>query len=391
MLSCILLAGCVGFAKGQSTKTLPGQAVKVGSPGGSQGNGNNNSVVLGNILKMLETNLLKQPEPVTTSFKNVDTTRSLGPEFGNDAIFQSLDSLDFGPCGYILKPGFFQADLAGFCIKAGTPAPAAGNGYMNAALQGPMAAIINHLVWNSLFNPHISQREIQVLLWAIIAKTRYSDFSTDLKRTANSLLSAKDLVQLSGGGIPIISKELFRQQIIQLPSVLHPILTAENNIRQLVASGSQDYDAIERWAIRAGIAAPQMIDTILKGRWTYMPAGYYVRYFPAGYKHTLVQVYMPDSTFSYAISKTGDSTASKQVAIHPCYDPTINVIQPGNNGAQRLITRPGYGVAWHRQFQCTMDLREPTLEEIMDDKKYRDYTHEISGKGICREGNAWRN
>jgi hypothetical protein len=350
VLSFLLLAGSIALAYGQSSKTFPGQPVKVGNPNPGRGNGNS-SVVLGNLLKVLETNLLKQPEPVTTSFKTVDTTHSLDPEFGNDTLFQSLDSLDFGPCGYNLKPGFFQADLAGFCIKAGTPAPAAGNGYMNASLQGPMAAIINHIVWNSLFNPRISQREIQVLLWAIIAKTKYSDFSTDLKRTANSLLSAKDLFQLSGGGIPIISKELFRQQIIQLPPVLHPILTAENNIRQLVASGTQDYDAIERWAITAGIAAPQKIDTILKGRWTYMPAGYYVRYFPAGYKHTLVQVYMPDSIVSYAMSKTGDSTASKHVA-HPCYDPTINVIQPGNNGAQRLVTRPGYGAVWRGKFNC---------------------------------------
>jgi hypothetical protein len=91
------------------------------------------------------------------------------------------------------------------------------------------------------------------------------------------------------------------------------------------------------------------------------------------------------------VLKTGDTIHSKQASMPACYDPTINVIQPGNNGAQRLITRPAYGVAWRGMVNCSGDLREPTLEEIMDDKKYRDYTREIESKRICGDNNAMRN
>lgn len=391
VLTCIFCIACIAFAQAQFFKTLPGQATKSGNTKTGNSNGSNTNVVLGNILKTLETNLLKQPEPITTSFNNVDTSNSLDAEFGKDAIFQSMDSLDFGPCGYNLKPGFFQMDLPSFCIRAGTPAPAAGNGYMNAALLGPMTAIVNHIVWNSLFNPTISQRQIQVLLWAIIAKTRFSDFSPDLKTTASSLLSSKDILKLTVGGIPILSKELLQGQIVQLPADVQQIFTAENNIRQLVANGSQDYDAMEQWAITAGMAAPEKIDTIVKGRWTFMPEGYYVRYFPAGYKHTVVQVYMPETNPKNGVGKFPDSIPAKPVAGQPCYDPTINVIQPGNNNAQRLIARPGFWVAWHRQILCPWNFREPTLDEIMDEKKYRDYTREIPNKGVFADAPGRRN
>ncbi len=73
-------------------------------------------------------NLLKKDDPITTSFNDVDTSNSLSPEFRNNEKYESLDSLDFGPQGYILKPGFFEAELLSYCIMPGTPSPPEGMG-----------------------------------------------------------------------------------------------------------------------------------------------------------------------------------------------------------------------------------------------------------------------
>ncbi|MBA2250523.1 MAG: hypothetical protein H0W12_10080 [Chitinophagaceae bacterium] len=46
-----------------------------------------------------------------------------------------MDSLDFGPQEYILKPGFFEVELLSYCIMPGTSSPSSGDGYMNAPLK----------------------------------------------------------------------------------------------------------------------------------------------------------------------------------------------------------------------------------------------------------------
>lgn len=286
-------------------------------------------------------NLLKKDDPITTSFNDVDTSNSLSPEFGNNEKYESLDSLDFGPQGYILKPGFFEAELLSYCIMPGTPSPTSGDGYMNAPLKGPMAEIVNHIVWNSMFYPKVTQREVQVLLWAIIAKTKFSDFSDAIKLTATTLLTPKDLLKLNGGLSATITDEMFKNEIIKMPSAMQQILTAENEIRKLVKNGENKYEAYEHWAVPAGMATGE--EKILKGRWTYVAdGGYYVRYFPWGYRRNRVQVYMPDRIIS---NKQGSgpnniSYYEEQNEAGPSFDPSANVSQPGKPGAQRLLLQP---------------------------------------------------
>jgi hypothetical protein len=290
-----------------------------------------------------EISLFKQQEPITTSFKDVDATGSLDPSFGNNEKYLPFDTLDFCPDGFVLQPGFFEATLQSFCIRAGTPSPTKGDGYMNAPLQGPMAEIVNHILWNYPFYPKVTQREVQVLLWTIIAKTPYDDYSNGAKETVNILLSANDIKKLKKAGTQAeIRDEIFNSEIIKMPKGLQAILKAENGIRKLAKNGSNDYAAYERMAIAGGIV-PDNKQVVSKGRWTYIKdKNYYIRYFPKGYKEIWVQLYVPERK---SLIQTGHGPFIQDLFDFPdkplCYDPSAEILMPSED-MQRLISTQGY-------------------------------------------------
>lgn len=294
-------------------------------------------------ISLPEINLFKQPEPITTSFKDVDATGSLDPSFGNNEKYLPFDTLDFCPDGFVLRPGFFEATLQSFCMRAGTPSPTKGDGYMNAPLQGPTADIVNHILWNYPFYPKVTQREVQVLLWTIIAKTPYDDYSHGAKETVNILLSANDIKKLKKAGTQAeIRDEIFNSEIIKMPKGLQAILKAENGIRKLAKNGSNDYDAYERMAIAGGIV-PDNKQVVSKGRWTYIKdKNYYIRYFPKGYKEVWVQLYVPERK---SLIPTGHGPFIQDLFDFPdkplCYDPSAEIEVPSED-MQRLISTQGY-------------------------------------------------
>lgn len=341
-----------------------------------------------------EISLFKQQEPITTSFKDVDMNNALERGFGNNERYIPLDTLELGPKGYILKPGFYSSVLQSFCIRAGTPAPSKGDGYANAELKGPMADIVNHILWNALFYPKVRQRSIQLLLWAIIAKTKYSDFSDEIKKTADTLLTARDISKLKkGGGATVIADELFNRQIIKMPDAIQSILTAENKIRQLSESDNNKYEEYEHWAVAAEIAVSTPVDSILKGRWNYDPEGYYIRYFPQGYKHVLVQLYVPVNIPANSTSISNEhgprysSFFDQETDLQPIpkyYDPTSKVSQPGKDGAQRLISRtPSYFEYlkrryWESEQPRKNEWRNPLYKAVKHpDKEYWDIDEDV--------------
>jgi hypothetical protein len=57
------------------------------------------------------------------------------------------------------------------------------------------------------------------------------------------------------------------------------------------------------------------------GRWSRHPDGYFVRYLPAAYSHTLTQLWVPPTS----------------VAVRIEYDPALHIAVPGNTARQRLI------------------------------------------------------
>ena len=266
--------------------------------------------------------ILKQPQAITTSFKDVDKTGSKPPSFLEGQQPQPLYLLPKAPTGgYKLCAGFFEMTCKSYCLHAGTRGPSSGDGYMYAPVLGPKSDVITLILKHAEKHPNVKQHDIQILLWAIIARTKFVDMGNDIKLTASTLLSPQELLMLEGGALGVLPASLMDKAKNQLPAAVQNVFEAENNIRRLAASGSSSYEEMERYAILAGIA-PQPDPEVPSGIWSLHPDGYYVRYFPSGYSITRVQVYVPAALID-----------TKPDVI---YDGPKSIACPANVGSQRL-------------------------------------------------------
>ena len=118
----------------------------------------------------------------------------------------------------------------------------------------------------------------------------------------------------------VLPASLMNKAKSKLPDGIQSVFEAENNIRQLVASGNYTYADMEKYAIIAGMA-PERTD-VPSGIWTLHPDGYYIRYFPSGYSRTKVHIYVPKELIA----------SGKKII----YDATNDIACPANTGSQRL-------------------------------------------------------
>jgi hypothetical protein len=266
---------------------------------------------------------LKQPSAITTSFEDVNREGEKMPDFIASLKLkaQPLYLLPKNPAGgFILCEGFYEMTNKSYCLKAGTFAPSKGDGYMYAPVLGSKEEIVVAILKSAEKHPEVEQHDIQALLWTIIARTKFADYNGQVKVTAIKLLTTKQLTQLEGGAWGVLPFDVMEKAKDQLPSGLRAVFEAENNIRQLVASGNYTYADMERYAIVAGMAPPR--SDVPSGIWTKHPDGYYVRYFPSGYAITKVQVYVPKELLA---------NGNKFI-----YDAAGDIACPANTGSQRL-------------------------------------------------------
>lgn len=264
--------------------------------------------------------IIKKPSPITTNFDDdVEMDGSLPESFGNEKTYlplHKMEKTDKG--GYKLCPGYYEMTNMSYCLKAGTHGPSGGDGYMFAPTEGKMEDIVNAILLNHATNhPGIDQKDVQMLLWAIIARSKFKDLSGKIKLVSTQLLTPDQIVKLNGGYVETIGGEAMNAGLIDLPPAARAVLEAENNIRRLVETGSNSYEDFEKFAILAGIA-PNDHPNVKRGMWSLHPDGYYIRYFPSGYSRTKVQIYVPES--------------KGQII----YDAIGTIACPANTGAQRL-------------------------------------------------------
>lgn len=266
--------------------------------------------------------ILKQPQAITTSFKDVNKTGSRPPSYREGEEPQPLYLLPKAANGgYKLCTGFFEMTNKSYCLHAGTRGPSKGDGYMLAPVLGPKSEVVILILKNGEKHPNVKQHDIQVLLWAIIARTRFVDMGNDIKLTATTLLSPQQLLMLEGGALGVLPAGLMDKAKDQLPAALQSVFEAENNIRRLAASGNASYEEMERYAILAGIA-PQPDAEVPSGIWSLHPDGYYIRFMPSSYSATRTQIYVPKELID---TKPG-----------LVYDAPNGIACPANVGAQRL-------------------------------------------------------
>jgi hypothetical protein len=197
--------------------------------------------------------------------------------------------------GFVLeRVGSYVYDLESYCLRAGTYAPGSGDGYLYAPIKGPQAHIIRGILQRSYQHPEIEQKEIQVLLWAVIVRTKLSDMSREMQLTAAKLLTPKELFEVNGGALGLIPESQFDNAFAELPEGIRRVMEAEARMREMLTEGQTRYEDLERVAVLHGVASVgEGSREVPKGRWSYHPDGYFIRYFVFGYAHTQIQLSIP--------------------------------------------------------------------------------------------------
>ena len=270
--------------------------------------------------------------PITTSLEDARWADPSKDNFTPREPVRSLMTLQRTPNGgFVLQPGYYELHAQSYCMHAGTHGPGGGDGYLYAPIEGPAEDAIMTILRNSVNRPEIAQRSIQTLIWAILARAKFEDLSAEHKAVAAQLLTPRQLVSLNRNALDVLTGPLLERAIGGVPAPLRQIAQAEAQLRQMLTTPGATFADMERVAVLSGMAPLGAGSReVPSGRWSLHPDGYYIRYIPQGYSHTLVQIWVPQ----------GSPGVGKE------YDPATHVAVPGNTSRQRLA-QSGRAYAQH--------------------------------------------
>jgi hypothetical protein len=197
----------------------------------------------------------------------------------------------------LVSPGVCEFRAQSYCLHAGTYAPTKGKGYLYAPLAGPRMGVIRAIAQNSARHPEVAQHDVQALIWGILAHAKVRDMAPNIQRAAQLLLTPQQIAEIDGGALAMLTGAALDRASRELAPALRPIFEAEARLRSLVSRPSARYEELEQVAVRFG--EPPLGEgsrEIPHSRWSYHPAGYFVRYDPSGYSHTRIQVAVPGPT-----------------------------------------------------------------------------------------------
>lgn len=261
--------------------------------------------------------------PITTSLPDarwaVDSLDNFRPREAARALLE-LQRTPNG--GFVLQPGHWQMHTQSYCLKAGTHGPGGGDGYLYAPTKGPAEDAVMSILRNSVNHPEIAQRDIQVLLWAIIARAKFEELPAPMKATAARLLTPRQLATLNRNALDLLPGPALNAAMERVPPLVRQVLQAEAQLRQLIVDPTASFAQMESVAVLAGmVGMGPGSRAVPMGRWSLHPDGYYVRYLPQSYSHTVVELWVPQ----------GSPAVGKE------YDPATHVAVPGNTARQRLV------------------------------------------------------
>jgi hypothetical protein len=261
--------------------------------------------------------------PITTSLPDarwgVDSLDSFTPREAKRSMLE-LQRTPNG--GFVLQPGYWEMHTQSYCLKAGTHGPGGGDGYLFAPTEGPAEDAVMTILRNSVNHPEIAQHDIQTLLWAIIARAKFEDLSTQHKAIAARLLTPQQLAQLNRSALDLIPGDEMGALMNRVPGPVRQIVQAEADLRRMLADPTASFADMERVAVLTGaVGMGPDSRAVPSGRWSLHPDGYYVRYIPQGYSYTITQIWVPQ----------GSPAVGKE------YDPATHIAVPGNTSRQRLV------------------------------------------------------
>jgi len=266
--------------------------------------------------------ILEGKQPITTSLPDAVWGDPSKDGFTPREPQRSLMTLQRTPNGgFVLQPGYYSLQDQSCCLHAGTHGPGGGDGYLYAPPKGSAEDAVMSVVRNSVQHPEIEQHDIQTLLWAIVAKAKFEDLSSEHKAIAARLLTPRQLAELNRSALDMVPGPALDRAMGSVPAPVRQVMQAEAQLRQMLTSGSS-FAELERVAVLGGsVPLGPGSQEIPSGRWSLHPDGYYVRYIPSGYSSTRVEIWVPQ----------GSPAVGKE------YDPATHVAVPGNTARQRLI------------------------------------------------------
>lgn len=218
--------------------------------------------------------------------------------------------------GFVLAPGYYEAEFKTYCLQPGTPDPKPRDAYLQGPVSGYRKEIVESVLLNSRNSPGIDQHNIQLLLWSAVSGSDFNKLSPGVQADAMKLLTPKQIFELKGGVIGLI----------KTVSSTTGILSSNSDMRRLFDAGISSYESYEKLAVlneatkikRTGVKADQ---------WYKQSENYYVRYFPVSYKKVRVQVYVPQGLLDAEGRRNGE---------YVVFDPTGLQAMPAYTNAQRL-------------------------------------------------------
>lgn len=267
-------------------------------------------------------NLLAGPAPISTSLKDAVWGDPKTDGYTPPAAALNLNTLPRSPeGGFVLAPGYYKMHAQSYCLHAGTYGPGGGDGYLLGPVKGSAKDAVTTILRNSVAHPEIPQKDIQLLLWAIVARAKFEDLDMRLKGVAATLLPRNMLLGLNRSALSVFSNPQLNSITGGMPGPVRAVVEAESRLRGLLTTPGSSYSEIERVAVLGGVAprGEGSID-VPASRWSLHPDGYWVRYNPNGYSNTWVEVWVPKG--SKGVGKV--------------YDPGTAIAVPVNTSRQRL-------------------------------------------------------
>jgi hypothetical protein len=266
--------------------------------------------------------ILSGPKPISTSIKDAVYGDPGKDGWTPPMAAAALTGLKRSPQGaFVLAPGYYTMLAQSYCLHAGTYGPGGGDAYLFGPVKGSAQDAVTSILRNSVAHPDIEQRDIQLLLWAIVARAKFEDLDMRLKAVAAKLLTTKQLAGLNRSALGVLTSPQLASLTGGLPGPVRAVVEAESRIRSMMSLPGSSYADIERVAVLGG-AAPRGPGSIEmpKTRWSLHPDGYWVRYLPNGYSNTKVEIWVDP----------------KSKAIGKVYDPGTAIAVPANTARQRL-------------------------------------------------------
>jgi len=279
--------------------------------------------------------LIKTPPAITSGVANAYPDAPILDDEAEETATPMASLPRDADGAFMLPAGVFEFRAKSFCLYAGAPAAARGDGYLAAPLAGPKARIIGDILTRLYRHPDITQEDVQSLIWAVLSRTKFSSLPRDLQAVAARLLPPADIAALEASAVDRIWQAVRDQAESRLPSAVFEILDAQAKLRDLLAAGAS-YAEMASIAVPDGTVEPQDGDRdIPLGRWNYDRAGFFIRFTPSSYTDITMQVMVPEaySITRDALRRITAISSPDGWAMEAAYDDTVTpLVVPGDPG-----------------------------------------------------------